>query len=59
MKIKPKASFKKLDISDNYQGLSCEEFFALKRGEMIEIDKIPSLIKKHVEIVKKGKKHGN
>jgi len=41
MKIIGLPEFKNLGIENDYQGLSTEDYFALRRGEIIEIDKIP------------------
>lgn len=55
MKVKAKKSFYKLGNENNFQGLNCETFRALHRGEIVEIDEINKFIEKHVEVIKTKK----
>ncbi len=57
-KIKAKKSFKELSIANAYQGLHCNQYYALMEGKTIQINKVPDFIKDHVEILK-GKQNGN
>jgi hypothetical protein len=62
MKVKAKKSFSKLGNENNFQGLSCETFRALHRGEIVELNEINEYIKNHVEEIKPkkaGAKHGD
>lgn len=58
MKVKAKKSFMDLHISNNYQGLHCDDYFALRRGETVDLDIVPEIIEKHVT-VKKEKDDGD
>jgi len=55
MKVKALPSFKSLSISGNYQGLHSDDYFALKRGEIVELKSIPEVCKIHLEKVKAKK----
>ncbi|MFA4990592.1 MAG: hypothetical protein WC579_01610 [Candidatus Paceibacterota bacterium] len=55
MKVKAKKSFFKLGNENNFQGLDCEVFRALHRGEIVEIDGLNKFIEEHVEIIKTKK----
>jgi len=56
MKYKATKQFKELGIENDYQGLTVENYFALRRGEIIEIDNLPIKLKDFVEEIKtKGK----
>lgn len=41
MKIKATAKFKELGIDNSYQGLRTEDYLALRRNEIVDIDNIP------------------
>ena len=55
MKVKATEKFQELGIENCYQRLETEIYYALRRGEKIEIDKIPEhlIAGKYVEIIKK------
>ncbi len=56
MKIK---AVKHIDIFDSYHGLNMEDWNSLNAGKVIEIDKIPKVLKGYVETVKEKKKNGS
>ena len=56
MKVKAKSTFKNLTITNSYQGLNTKIFFALQRGETVELNKIPEICKEHLEEIKNKKK---
>lgn len=58
MKVKATEKFQELGIEMCYQRLETEIYHALRRGEIVEIDKIPDhlLAGKYVEKVKKENK---
>ena len=61
MKVKGAKKFKELGIDNSYQGLDTEVYFALRRGEIVEIDKIPEHLEaggyvEKLKSVKAGKK---
>ena len=57
MKVKATEKFKELGIEQCYQRLETEDYFALKRGEVIDIPKVPPHLfaGKYVEKIKKDK----
>jgi len=58
MKVKATEKFQELGTEQCYQRLETEDYFALRRGEIIELDKIPAhlLDGKYIEIIKKENK---
>uniref|UniRef100_A0A6M3KET8 Uncharacterized protein n=1 Tax=viral metagenome TaxID=1070528 RepID=A0A6M3KET8_9ZZZZ len=58
MKVKATEKFQELGIEMCYQRLETEDYFALRRGEIIDLDKIPAhlLAGGYVEKVKKENK---
>lgn len=57
MLVKGTEKFKELGIDRSYQGLNTEVYFALRRGEVVEIEKIPAHLKAggYVEKIKSVK----
>jgi len=57
MKVKATEKFQELGIENCYQRLDTEIYFALRRGEIVEIDKIPVHLTagEYVEIIKSVK----
>ena len=57
MKVKATEKFQELGIENSYQGLDTEDYFALRRGEVIELKEIPAhlMAGKYIEKIKKEK----
>jgi len=58
MKVKGLKKFKELGIDNCYQRLNTEDYFALRRGETIELEKVPQHLidGEYVEIIKNKEK---
>jgi len=57
MLVKAKEKFQELGIENNYQGLNTEDYFALRRGEIVELKEIPKHLLEgdYIEKIKKEK----
>ena len=58
MKVKGLKKFKELGIDNCYQQLNTEDYFALRRGETFELEKVPQHLidGEYVEIIKNKEK---